>query len=86
MKENNWSGEYIVLSFLTKSRKILVSDCQLSGELAIKRGLFTVIPQKEKPIQNINVWTSSFMVFISSMLEKLLNKSQELLKYMNMFG
>ena len=53
MKENNWSGEYmyIVLSFLTKSvKKNMVSDCQLSGELAIKGGLFTVVSQKEKPI------------------------------------
>ena len=87
INENIWLGKYIELRLLLKSAKDLVSDCQLNGELAIKGGMLTVVPQKQNPIQNISshVWTSFYMVFISNMLEKWLNKSQGLRKYMHIY-
>jgi hypothetical protein len=44
--------------------------------------MLSVVHKKSSPIRNIHVWTSTFMVYASVMLEKWPNKGLEFLKYM----
>jgi hypothetical protein len=82
IKEKIWKGEFIDLNLFLKSAKDLVNEPSLEGELAIKGRIFTVVNQKKNSINNIRVWTSTFMIYASVMLEKFTNNGQEYLMYM----
>ena len=83
LKEKIWDGKFIDLSLLLKSARDLDDSFQNGGELKMKDGKLVIERQiRNKPIFNIDSWTSAFLVFISVMLEKHPQKAQELLKYM----
>ena len=83
LKEKIWEGKFVDLSLLLKSARELEIEMETSGELVFKNGRMTV--QKttsSSPLYDISSWTSAFLVYMSIVLEKQPNKSQELLKYM----
>ncbi|XP_033762663.1 uncharacterized protein LOC117344125 [Pecten maximus] len=84
LREKIWAGEFIGLGVLLKSARDLTREMdQAGGEIVMKGGKLVVQKHLEsRPIYNINVWTSAFMVFTSILLEKQPGKAQELLKYM----
>ena len=82
LKEKIWNGEFVELNLMLKSNQTLLNELSTVGNLAIKEGMLSVVHKKSSPIRNIHVWTSTFMVYASVMLEKWPNKGLEFLKYM----
>lgn len=84
LKEKIWAGEFFSLGLMLKSARDLAKEMdQAGGEIVMKGGKLVVQKHLEaKPIYNIHVWTSAFMVYMSVVLEKHPAKAQELLKYM----
>lgn len=82
IKEKIWKGEFISLSILLKSARDLANESSMDGEFVMRGGVLTLVNKKPDQINNIHVWTSAFIIFMSIVLEKRPNKAQEMLKYM----
>ncbi|CAG2225484.1 unnamed protein product [Mytilus edulis] len=82
IKEKIWRGEFIHLGLLLKSAAVLGSDSTLDGDFVLKGGALTVVNKKPDSLNNIEIWTSVFMIYMAILLEKWPMKAQEYLKYM----
>ncbi|VDI44251.1 Hypothetical predicted protein [Mytilus galloprovincialis] len=82
IKEKIWRGEFIHLGLLLKSAAVLGSDSTLDGDFVMKGGALTVVNKKPDSLNNIEIWTSVFMIYMAILLEKWPMKAQEYLKYM----
>ncbi|CAC5401664.1 unnamed protein product [Mytilus coruscus] len=67
---------------LLKSAADLGSDSTLDGDFVLKGGSLTVVNKKPDSLNNIEIWTSAFMIYMAILLEKWPMKAQEYLKYM----
>ena len=70
LKESIWHGEYVELNLMLKSNQTLLNELSTVGNLAVKEGSLSVVHSKSSPIRNMHVWTSTFMVYASIMVEK----------------
>ncbi|VDI17586.1 Hypothetical predicted protein [Mytilus galloprovincialis] len=82
IKEKIRRGEFIDLGLLLKSAADLGSDSTLDGDFVLKGGALTVVNKKPDSLNNIEIWTSAFMIYMAILLEKWPMKAQEYLKYM----
>ncbi|CAG2231054.1 unnamed protein product [Mytilus edulis] len=70
IKEQIWRGEFIHLGLLLKSAADLGSDSTLDGDFVLKGGALTVVNKKPDSLNNIEIWTSAFMIYMAILLEK----------------
>ncbi|VDI76275.1 Hypothetical predicted protein [Mytilus galloprovincialis] len=70
---------------LLKSAADLGSDSTLGGYFILKGGALTVVNKKPDSLNNMEIWTSAFMIYMAILLEKWPMKAQEYLKYMQAF-
>ena len=87
LKEKIWKQEFIDLCLLIKSPRELANFPNQDGELVVRGGRMKVESGPSRPLSNIHIWTSAFIVYMSVMLEKgehnrHVSLAQELLKYM----
>ncbi|CAC5401645.1 unnamed protein product [Mytilus coruscus] len=52
------------------------------GDFVLNEGALTVVNKKPDSLNNIEIWTSAFMIYMAILLEKWPMKAQEYLKYM----
>lgn len=83
IKEKIWAGEYIDLAIFLKSARDMATETELNGDIAIKGGQLTVLPQKRGSMTNVHVWTSAYIIFMDIMIQKWPNKAPDYLKYMH---
>ncbi|VDI12154.1 Hypothetical predicted protein [Mytilus galloprovincialis] len=67
---------------LLKSAADLGSDSTLDADFVLKGGVLTVVNKKPDSLNNIEIWTSAFMIYMAILLEKWSMKAQKYLKYM----
>ncbi|VDI75517.1 Hypothetical predicted protein [Mytilus galloprovincialis] len=69
IKEKIWRGEFLHLCLLLKSAAVLGSDSTLDGDFVLKGGALTVVNKKPDYLNNIEIWTSAFMIYMAILLE-----------------
>lgn len=94
LKERIWRSEFIDLALLLKQNAYARSDSGASQELGeavfslrqSESGLWLQFQPraKNKGIFSVEHWTSVFLVFVSIYLEKHIERSRELIKYMDL--
>ena len=83
MREKIWEGSYIDLALLLKQSRDLRTEVHTTGEIILKNGQLVIEKQHLKPLNNIQAWTTAFIIYMSIYLEKIPSKAQELLRYMH---
>ena len=82
-KEKIWQGEYVELGMLVR-KDAGRGDDSPTFSLAPTGGSLLLRPQNKIPqIEEIEKWTSAFMIYASILLERHPTRARELLKYMD---
>ena len=69
LREKIWEGQYIDLSLLLKTARVLESD-MTQGELKIQDGKMIISKHERSSYLTIERWTSAFLIYMSIYLEK----------------
>ncbi|XP_048259891.1 uncharacterized protein LOC124131726 [Haliotis rufescens] len=84
IKEKIWKNEYVELGILTKGLRQETYDNKPVGLMGLNaQGGIEVIRRNYPRINTIKEWTDAFLIFVSIYLEKFGDKTQHMLKYMN---
>lgn len=70
MREKIWTGSYIEIALLSKQARDLLTDYHVTSELVITNGQIIAEKRHLKTINNINNWTTAFIINMSIYIYK----------------